>query len=79
MSKIVIHPFMGIKGEYSVTLAGKLPNWFSIDVVATDEFDAVRQAIEETKWNYEGMISVDTMETIEKDLDPILQFEYEPL
>jgi len=63
MGTIVLHPFMGVNGEYSVTLAGKLPNWHSIDVVATDEFDAVRQAIEETKWNYRGLITVDTQET----------------
>lgn len=78
MGTIVLHPFMGVNGEYSVTLAGNLPNWYSIDVIATDEFDAVRQAIKETQWNHFGLITVDTLETIEKNLEPVLQFEYEP-
>jgi hypothetical protein len=78
MDSVVIHPFMGVSGEYSIILAGEHGELRNVGVVAQDEFSAVRQAFEETEWNIKGLITVDTMETIEKDLDPVLQFEYEP-
>lgn len=78
MEKVVLHPFMGISGEYSIILAGDRGQLLNIDVIATDEFSAVRQAIEETNWNFRGLITVDSLETIRDDLDPVLQFEYEP-
>jgi hypothetical protein len=79
MDSVVIHPFMGVSGEYSVILAGERGELRNVDVVAQDEFSAVRQAIEETKWNIKGLITVDTLETIKDDLDPVLQFEFEPI
>ena len=78
MDSVVLHPFMGISGEYSIILAGEGGKLLSVDVVAEDEFSAVRQAIEETKWNIKGLITVDSLETIRDDLEPVLQFEYEP-
>lgn len=78
MEQVILHPFMGISGEYSIILAGESGQLLNIDVIATDEFSAVRQAIEETNWNFRGLITVDSLETIRDDLDPVLQFEYEP-
>lgn len=36
------------------------------------------QALEEAEWNFKGLITVDSLETIRDDLEPVLQFEYEP-
>jgi len=79
MESVVLHPFMGVSGEYSVILAGDSGELVNIDVVTHDEFSAVREALEETGWNIRGLITVDTLETIRDDLEPVLQFEYEPL
>ena len=79
MDPIIIRPFMGLSGEYSVILVSNSGQMQSIEVIAKDEFDAVMLAIEETKWNAHGLITVDTQETIEKGLEPVLEFEYEPI
>lgn len=76
----IIWPFLGLEGEYSVILdGGSIERFFSVDLLADDEFDAVRRAIEQTGWNYPGQITVDNLETITDDLEPLLCFQYEVL
>jgi len=76
---ILLRPPLNIEGEYSVILAGYEQEYFSIDLLANDEFEAVTLAIQETGWNYRGLITVDTWKTISDDLEPLLAFEYEVL
>lgn len=60
-----------LSGEYPIILVGEHGELRNVGVVAQDEFNAVRQAIEETRWNVKGLITVDTLETIKDVLDHV--------
>ena len=77
MDEIVLRPFMGIPGEFSVILAGNSGELRSIEVIAEDEFAAVTLALEETGWNILGEITVDDENTIVNNLEPLLSFVYQ--
>jgi hypothetical protein len=76
---VVIRPFMGVAGEYSVIMASYAGHLRPIEVIAGDEFEAVTIALNETGWNLHGEISVDDINTIENNLEPLLCFEYIPV
>lgn len=79
MDDIILRPFLGLSGEFSIIIAGHHGELHSIDVMAEDEYDAVRTALAETGFNTLGEITVDNEETLMDDLDPLLCFVYEPL
>jgi hypothetical protein len=79
MDDVVLRPFMGLSGEYSVIMASDSGGVRSVDVIASDEFDAVTVALVETGWNHSGEITVDDQNTLENDLEPLLCFEYVPV
>ena len=79
MDEIILRPFMGVSGEFSVIMAGRSGELRSVEVVAEDEFVATRLALAETGWNIHGEITVDNQNTIENNLEPLLCFVYQPL
>jgi hypothetical protein len=79
VDEVVIWPFMGVAGEYSVIMVSYTGVLRPVEVIANDEFDAVTIALNETGWNLHGEITVDNLNTIENNLEPLLCFEYVPV
>jgi hypothetical protein len=74
----IIRPMLDIANQYSVLFEGRNMEFEDVELLADDEFDAVTKGLEETGWNIPGIITVDNAHTLKEDLEPLLQFIYEP-